>query len=77
MSEDTRALKVLIEKRNRALTAFNRWESEHRRSRQDTDQIFARLGTLYALLPPEARRRTEDPNRTGIRIMHQALRHLH
>ncbi len=76
MSKDARALKVQIEKRNRALMAFNRWESEHHSRQQDAAQIFACLGTLYALLPPEARQKTEDPTRNGIRIMHRALRHL-
>lgn len=69
-------LKANIEKRHRALTAFNRWEAGHHSDRQSAEQIIAALGTVYALLPPESRRRHDDPNRTGIQAMHQALRHL-
>ena len=69
-------LKALIERRNRALAAFNRWEAEHPRKDLGSERIFASLGTLYALLPPEHRRRDEDPERRGIQIMHQMLRHL-
>ena len=76
MSNVTGVGKTQIEKRNRALAAFNQWEAEHPRRLRNSEQIFACLGTLYALLPVEARRRIEDPDRNGIRIMHRALRHL-
>lgn len=69
-------LKILIERRSRALNAFNRWESEHPRRDLGSEQIFASLGTLYAMLPPDARRRKEDPERKGVQIMHQMLRCL-
>lgn len=76
MSEHRRELKALIERRKRALTAFNRWEAEHPDRERSSEQIFASLGTLYAMLPPEDRRREEDPERRGIQRMHQMLRHL-
>jgi hypothetical protein len=63
--------------RQRALTSFNQWEAEHRSMRQDVEQLFAALGTLYDLLPPASRRRQEDPTRSGIQAMHRALSHLH
>jgi hypothetical protein len=70
-------LKALFEKRQRALTAFNQWEAEHYTMRQDVEQVFAALGTLYDLLPPASRHRQEDPTRSGIQTMHRALRYLH
>ena len=76
MSETRRRLKTQIEKRNRALAAFNRWEAKHPGNRLSVQQTFASLGTLYDLLPPEARRRSEDRNRSGIRTMHRILGHL-
>jgi hypothetical protein len=76
MNVPRQKLKALIERRNRALNAFNRWESEHPRKDPGSERIFASLGTLYALLPPDARRREEDPERRGIQTMHQMLRCL-
>ena len=76
MNESRSKLKKRIEARNRSLNAFNKWESTHPGSEINSQQIFASLGTIYELLPPEARRREEDPNRSGIRAMHRALRHL-
>ncbi len=76
MNVPRQELKALMERRNRALNAFNRWESEHPRRDLGSEQIFASLGTLYALLPPDARHREEDPERKGVQIMHQMLRHL-
>jgi len=76
MNVPRQELKALIERRNRALNAFNQWESKHPRKDPGSEQIFASLGTLYALLPPDARRREEDPERRGIQIMHQMLRCL-
>ena len=76
MSENYHHLKARFEKRNRALTAFNRWEADHLSSSQSSEQVFASLGTVYELLPPETRHREEDPDRSGIQAMHRALQHL-
>ena len=76
MSENRRKLKTQIEARNRSLNVFNKWESTHPGREKNSQQIFASLGTIYELLPLEARRRVEDPDRSGIRAMHRALRHL-
>lgn len=70
------SIKALFEKRKRALAAFNRWEAEHPSSPRSSEQIFAALGTLYAMLPPEDRRREEDQERRGIQTMHRRLRAL-
>ena len=69
-------LRTLIECRNNALSAFNRWETEHPRKELRSEQVFAALGTLYALLPVTCRRRQEDPERRGVQAMHRMLRHL-
>ena len=76
MSDHVRPLKAQIAARNRALAAFNRWELGYQGRRQSPEQSIAALGSIYALLPEESRRRTEDPDRRGVRSMHWALSHL-
>ena len=75
MSQNRCQLKMQIEKRARALDAFNRWEATRLSSGQNSEQIFASLGTLYALLPPQSRHK-EGIDHSGIRTMHRMLRHL-
>ena len=69
-------LKTRMEQRNRALTMFNQWEVRQTAQHQSSDQIFASLGAIYALLPAETRCQIRDPEYMGIRTMHDVLRHL-
>ena len=76
MSKEKQRLKSIFERRNLALKAFNKWEAEHPRPERDLEQVFASLGTIYDLLPEEARRRNDDPTYLGVQTMRRALRHL-
>ncbi len=74
MSEQTRneSLAVLVERRARALSAFEAWEAAQPAVAPSED-IIARIGLLWELLPPPARLPADDPERRGVRRMHRML----
>jgi len=66
-------LAELLRARVEGFERFARWEESHPARMTPTDAVSS-IGALYALLPPEARRRPVDPS--GVRRMHDALRVL-
>jgi hypothetical protein len=62
----------LIRKKRSALSAFAAWEASHQAD-VDVSQVFASLGAIYELIPPEHRGQRDDPERRGVRIMHERL----
>ena len=56
-----------------ALQRFNDWEAKHP-IKMSGEAALSGVGTLYELMPPEARQRPFDPS--GVGKMHQALSHL-
>lgn len=69
------ALAARYRERARGLAAFERWRSEHPEQRS-LDSVFRALGALWALLPPDARTRNDDPDYRGVARMHAALARL-
>jgi hypothetical protein len=58
--------------RERGLGLFEQWEATQPVPAAPPD-VFARIGALYDLLPPEVRRRDPDPQKQGIQAMRAAL----
>jgi hypothetical protein len=68
-NEDTASL---VQKRAKALAAFEAWEAAQPGTAPAED-IIARIGMLWELLPPAARLPLDDPERHGVRRMHRML----
>ncbi len=64
-----------LHERNRALAAYARWDREHPVA-VDPARALAAVAALYRLLPPDARRREDDPEFEGVRRMLDALARL-
>ncbi len=71
--EDHRGLAELLRTRIEGFERFAEWEAAHP-SRLSPAAAVASIGALYALLPAESRQSIVDPS--GVRRMHEALRHL-
>jgi hypothetical protein len=56
-----------------AFKKFNNWEKEHPCS-MNAIEAFAAIGSLYNLMPPEAR--NSSPDIRGIKAMQSALSHI-
>ena len=72
-SEGRAGLREAVRRRARALAAFGRWERAQGPPERSAESVFAGLGTLYDLLPPDVRARDDDPERLGVRRMHAML----
>ena len=58
--------------RSRCLAGYEAWDREHRVAMEPSAAIAA-VASLYRLLPEDARRREEDPEFAGVRVMLDAL----
>ena len=65
-------LRKLIEKKRAGMEAFARWEASHPAA-PDLAHVFASLGALYDLIPPDQRRQHENLRRPEVRRMHECL----
>lgn len=64
----------LLRARSEQLERFARWEQAHAEYPATPSAAVAAIGTLYDLLPPNARVRPVDPR--GVQAMHAALSRL-
>jgi hypothetical protein len=69
-------LREQLEERRNQWAAFHRWETEQPFVDRAPADILADLGAIWSWLPPEVRAHDPDPEKTGVRAMHAALRHL-
>jgi hypothetical protein len=69
---ERRELRALIERKRSGMDAFARWEAAHPAT-PDLAQVFASLGAVYDLIPPDQRRQHEDLERADVRRMHACL----
>ena len=65
-----------FELRRQQWARLNRWEREEPRPELTPEQCLAALGALYELLPESTRFEDRDPERQGVRRMHELLRLL-
>jgi hypothetical protein len=62
--------------RKRQLENSNRWEREQPPEEHTPEWNLAAVGALYELLPESTRAQERDPERRGIRRMHELLAKL-
>jgi hypothetical protein len=65
--------KAEFELRKRQLEDFNRWEREQPPREMTPEECLAALGALYEWLPESTRAEERDPERLGVRRMHELL----
>jgi hypothetical protein len=69
----TADLAALVRQRAEGFARFAEWEASHPAT-MSPEAAVASIGALYELLPTASRQRQIDT--TGVRRMHDALRHL-
>jgi len=71
--DGTRHLAVLMRERAERFARFADWEAVHKATITPGAAVAA-IGTTYEWLPAESRSRPFDPS--GVRVLHDALRHI-
>lgn len=69
-------LREQIEEQNRQWRRFHVWESTQPREEREAARLIADVGTILAWMPEDVRLSDPDPEKTGVRKMHEALRKL-
>ena len=70
--DGTSSLAALVRQRAERFARFAEWEALHPATITPGAAVEA-IGTLYELLPAESRQRPIDTS--GVRVLHDALRH--